>query len=105
MAASQEDNQKVTASNFEIKDSTHLDKTLDNLKQQLSHKDFVVEKLKNGGFEIQYKTEKIERNNARLIQRTSKDEKISIKIDGNNISMVSTVGEGTDQVREIFLKN
>ncbi|NDX18363.1 hypothetical protein [Acinetobacter baumannii] len=104
LAASQEDNQKVTASNFEIKDSTHLDKTLDNLKQQLSHKDFVVEKLKNGGFEIQYKTEKIERNNARLIQRTSKDEKISIKIDGNNISMVSTVGEGTDQVREIFFE-
>lgn len=104
LAASLDENQKVTASTFDIKDTTLLDKTLENLKEDLKHKEFVVEKLKDGGFEIQYKTDKIERNNARLIQRTSKDEKISIKVDGGNISMVSTVGEGTDQVREIFFE-
>lgn len=98
LAASTDEQQKVTATNFSVNDPSALDKTLENLKKELSHKDFIVDKLKNGNFEIQYKTEKLERNNARLIQRTSKDEKIAINIDGNNISMVSSVGEGTEPV-------
>lgn len=98
LAASMDEQQKVTATNFSLKEPDAIDKTLEKLKEELAHKDFVVDKLKNGSFEIQYKTEKLERNNARLIQRTSKDEKIAINIDGENISMVSSVGEGTEPV-------
>ncbi|MDC5207169.1 hypothetical protein ACT4X9_08245 [Acinetobacter baumannii] len=98
LAASSEDNQKVTATNFSITQKDAIEKTLDNLKQELAHKDFIVDKLNNGSFEIQYKTEKLERNNARLIQRTSKDEKIAINVDGDKISMISSVGEGTEPV-------
>lgn len=98
LAASTDEQQKVTATNFSITEPDAIEKTLENLKQELAHKDFVVDKLKNGSFEIQYKTEKLERNNARLIQRTSKDEKIAINIDGDKVSMVSSVGEGTEPV-------
>lgn len=98
LAASTDEQQKVTATNFSVNEPGAIEKTLENLKKELAHKDFVVDKLKNGSFEIQYKTEKLERNNARLIQRTSKDEKIAINVDGDNISMVSSVGEGTEPV-------
>lgn len=98
LAASMDEQQKVTATNFSINEPDAIEKTLEKLKTELAHKDFVVDKLKNGGFEIQYKTEKLERNNARLIQRTSRDEKIAINVDGDNISMVSSVGEGTEPV-------
>lgn len=98
LAASTDEQQKVTATNFSVSEPNAIEKTLENLKKELAHKDFVVEKLQNGSFEVQYKTEKLERNNARLIQRTSKDEKIAINVDGDNISMVSSVGEGTEPV-------
>ncbi|HDI1577783.1 TPA: hypothetical protein PVK60_001553 [Acinetobacter baumannii] len=104
LAASTDENQKVTASNFSIKETKVLDETLEKLKQTLEHKDFIVDKLKNGSYEIQYKTDKLERSNARLIQKTSKDEKISLKVEKGQVSMVSTVGEGTDYVREVFFE-
>lgn len=98
LAASTDEQQKVTATNFSVSEPSAIEKTLENLKKELAHKDFVVDKLKNGSFEIQYKTEKLERNNARLIQRTSKDEKIALNVDGDKVSMVSSVGEGTEPV-------
>lgn len=102
LAASLDEQQKVTATNFSVKEPDAIERTLEKLKTELAHKDFVVDKLKNGSFEVQYKTEKLERNNARLIQRTSKDEKIAINIDGDNVSMVSSVGDGTEPVISKF---
>ncbi|CAG68991.1 MULTISPECIES: hypothetical protein [Acinetobacter] len=102
LAASKENFQKVTATNFTLPKADALETTLENLKSQLSNKDFIVDKLKNGNYEIQYKVDKIEKNNARLIQRTSKDEKISINLDGDQATIVNTVGEGTDTVVQTF---
>lgn len=46
LAASKENFQKVTATNFTLPKADALETTLENLKSQLSNKDFIVDKLK-----------------------------------------------------------
>lgn len=102
LAQSTEGQQKVTAQTIKIKDKESINKTLEELAKIYNHKSFVVNETKNS-FEIDYSNEIIEKNNTRLIQRKSKDEKINIKISGSEVTILNTVGEGTESVMQRFI--
>lgn len=102
LAQSTESQQKVTAQTITLKDKEALKKTLDTLEEVYENKKFTVDTSTNS-YEIDYSNEIIERNNTRLIQRKSKDEKISIKIQGDEITIINTVGEGTDPIINRFI--
>lgn len=99
LAHSTENQQKVTAQTIKLKDKEALDKTLESLEEIYGNKNFTVNETKNS-YEIDYSNEIIEKNNTRLIQRKSKDEKINIKVKGNEITIINTVGEGTSPIIE-----
>lgn len=102
LAHSTENQQKVTAQTIKLKDKEAIHKTLGALEEIYSNKKFTVKGSKNS-YEIDYSNEIIEKNNTRLIQRKSKDEKINIKIKGDEITIINTVGEGTDPVINRFI--
>lgn len=97
LADSSDNQQKVTAQTIKIKDKAILKKTLEDIEKIYSHKNFAINESKNV-FNIDYSNEIIEKNNTRLIQRKSKDEKINIKIENDEITIINTVGDGTEPV-------
>ncbi|MFN3074692.1 hypothetical protein ACK1JC_13920 [Acinetobacter sp. TY2] len=99
LAQSTENQQKVTAQTIKISDKGALDKTLKELAEIYNHKGFVINETQNS-FDIDYSNEIIEKNNTRLIQRKSKDEKINIKVSGDEVTILNTVGEGTEPVMQ-----
>lgn len=99
LAQQTENQQKVTAHTIKVSDRSALDKTLKDLAEIYNKKSFVVNETKNS-FDIDYSNEIIEKNNTRLIQRKSKDEKINIKVNGDEITILNTVGEGTEPVMQ-----
>lgn len=99
LAQSNENQQKVTAQTIKVKNKEALDLTLKELEKIYDHKSFVVNETLNS-IDIDYSNEIIEQNNTRLIQRKSKDERINIKINGDEITILNTVGEGTEPVMQ-----
>lgn len=99
LAQSTENQQKVTAQTIKIQDKEVLNTTLTELAKIYNHKGFIVNETKNS-FDIDYSNEIIEKNNTRLIQRKSKDEKINIKVNGDEITIINTVGDGTEPVMQ-----
>lgn len=99
LAESSENQQKVTAQTIKFDSKEALEKTLAELESFYPNKNFSVNTTKNH-IEIDYSNEIIEKNNTRLIQRKSKDEKINIKIEGNEATIINSVGEGTETVMQ-----
>lgn len=97
LAQSNENQQKVTAQTIKLTDINALTSTLNEMEELYNNKSFTISGSKNS-YEIDYSNEFIEKNNTRLIQRKSKDEKINIKVQGDEVTIINTVGEGTEPV-------